>query len=215
MTLAVRLIAFSRAGPGGPSVPPGVGVARDHEHRRWVLSNHPHHRFGQRLQLRNLIGRDLPRSGCEVDGVDLHATHAGAQFDIVADFVEGIGALERHQGWRCESLVQQRRRGAIDIDDRGQMFRNVRCAISARPMSHMGQKRKPSKRAQRVRFSHESRHESGHRFMSAQGQERTQALQRQHCYFSPRRLSNKLCWLTKKEESKGRRLSSSWMSFRK
>jgi hypothetical protein len=67
MTLAVRLIAFSRAGPGGPSVPPGVGVARDHEHRRWVLSNHPHHRFGQRLQLRNLIGRDLPRSGCEVE----------------------------------------------------------------------------------------------------------------------------------------------------
>src|SRR5262245_23243683 len=64
-----------------------------------------------------LVGRDRPRAGIEGDRIDVDAAHAIAQLDIVADLIERIGALQRHQRGRCQRLVEKVGRRDVEIDD--------------------------------------------------------------------------------------------------
>src|SRR5262249_17806446 len=64
-----------------------------------------------------LLGRDLPGTGVEGDGVDVDAAHAITQRDVVPDLVERVGALDVDQGRSLERLVEERRGRGAHVDD--------------------------------------------------------------------------------------------------
>ena len=74
-------------------------------------------RLGDQLQPRDLIGRDLPGAEVEGDGVHVDPPHAVAQRHIVADLVERVGPLDRHQRRRRQGLVDERLGRHRGIDD--------------------------------------------------------------------------------------------------
>jgi hypothetical protein len=137
------------------------------------------------------------RRNIVVEGIDVCAL-LGHEFRIGAVRLRGseptlpcrIPSAVRWQDWICGGISQSgrhTRRGLVGWNYFG--WRSYSDGLvaermtalgslaetfeTARAMSALGQKRKSSKRAQRVCFSPESRSKSGHRFMSALGHERT------------------------------------------
>src|SRR6266849_2115664 len=92
-------------------------MALDQEHLARVALDRPIEAVCDRLQTCRLIGRNLPRSGCEVDGVEIDARHQLPHRRAVADFVERITPLDPVNRWRLHRLVNQVRRRVLGVDD--------------------------------------------------------------------------------------------------
>ena len=94
-----------------------VGMALDQEYRARVGRDRAVEPVGDRLQLRRLIGGDFPRSGFEVDAVEVDARHALAHRGAVADFVERIATFDPLHRRRDHGVVEQLRRRVVGLDD--------------------------------------------------------------------------------------------------
>src|SRR5258705_8086220 len=94
-----------------------VGVALDQEHHARVGLYRAVQAICDGLQLRRLIGRNLPRSGFEVDAVEVDAWHALAHACAVTDFVERIAPFDPLHRRRDHGFVDQFGRRGLGLDD--------------------------------------------------------------------------------------------------
>src|SRR5438270_12495112 len=92
-------------------------MALDQEHLARVALDRAVEAIGDHLQLRRLIGRNLPRSGFEVDAVEIDARHQLPHRRTVTDLVERVAAVDPVYR-RCQhGVVDQFRRRNIGLDD--------------------------------------------------------------------------------------------------
>src|SRR4051794_25577036 len=89
----------------------------DQEHRARIGADRAVESVRDRLQFRSLIRRNLPRSGFEVDAVEVDARHALAHRGAVTDFVQRITPLNPLYRWRDHGVVDQIGRSVLGIDD--------------------------------------------------------------------------------------------------
>src|SRR5437016_10885252 len=92
-------------------------MALDQEHLARVALDRAVEAIGDHLQLRRLIGRNLPRSGFEVDGVEIDARHQLPYRRAVADLVERVAPLDPVHRWGLHGLVDHIRRRNVGFDD--------------------------------------------------------------------------------------------------
>src|SRR5438477_8374785 len=92
-------------------------MALDQEHLARVALDRAVEAIGDHLQLRRLIGRNLPRSGFEVDGVEIDARHQLPHRRAVTDLVERVAAVDPVYRRCQQGVVDQFRRRYVGLDD--------------------------------------------------------------------------------------------------
>src|SRR3954453_20030771 len=89
----------------------------DQEHFARIALDGPVQAVSDHLQLGRLIGRNFPRSGFEVDAVDVDAWHQHPHRRTVTDFIERIATLDPVHRRGLHRFVDQVRRSLRGIDD--------------------------------------------------------------------------------------------------
>ncbi|MGY3370532.1 hypothetical protein ACVWZL_007657 [Bradyrhizobium sp. GM2.4] len=89
----------------------------DQEHHARVGLDRTVETVRDRLQLRRLVRWDGPRSGLEVDRVEVDARHLHANIRAVADLVERVATVDPLHRRRHHRLVDHVRRGLLGVDD--------------------------------------------------------------------------------------------------
>src|ERR1700722_8050725 len=94
-----------------------IGMALDYEYHARIAWNCAVETVRDHLQPRRLVWRNFPRSGFEVDGVEIDARHQHSHRRAVADFVERKAPLDPVYRWRHHGVVDQVGWRYIGFDD--------------------------------------------------------------------------------------------------
>src|SRR5947209_19708216 len=89
----------------------------DQEHLPRIARDRPIETVGDHLQLGRLIGWNLPRSGLEVDAVEIDARHQLSHRRAIADLVERIAPFDPVDRRRQHGLINEFRRRIVGFDN--------------------------------------------------------------------------------------------------